>query len=445
MTEDPSVTRAVGRLGWTMFIVLTIGYFFVYFHRMAVGVVGDDIIDDVGGSKGILNSVYFWTYTLMQIPCGLMADRFGPRLTSSVFLAVASVGSLLTFSADSFAAVAVGKAMIAVGMAVVYIPLMKIVSMWFPRRDFAVLNGIVIAVGNVGAIAAGGPLRMLADAVGWRDVFLVLGTVTFILAVACAVLIRDHPKDVGLPSVEESEEAETGRPREESSAAKVPMLAGLKLVASGGRRFWPCALAYFMVYGSIMVFQATWAATYFDTVYDFALSASWMITALGIGKIASTVAVGSLVSHGIIKYKRRTMILGGTAFALVWVVLFLFAGEIDSYWFWMAVSTLFGFFGGFMTLSFSQVKEWYPLAVSGTAVAATNIFLFLGASVFTTVSGFIIERPYTLNQFSLMWGLMAIASAAAVVLLIVSPEKKAGDPVFGVGLTLGKAGAGKER
>lgn len=326
MTEDPSVTRAVGRLGWTMFIVLTIGYFFVYFHRMAVGVVGDDIIDDVGGSKGILNSVYFWTYTLMQIPCGLMADRFGPRLTSSVFLAVASVGSLLTFSADSFAAVAVGKAMIAVGMAVVYIPLMKIVSMWFPRRDFAVLNGIVIAVGNVGAIAAGGPLRMLADAVGWRDVFLVLGTVTFILAVACAVLIRDHPKDVGLPSVEESEEAETGRPREESSAAKVPMLAGLKLVASGGRRFWPCALAYFMVYGSIMVFQATWAATYFDTVYDFALSASWMITALGIGKIASTVAVGSLVSHGIIKYKRRTMILGGTAFALVWVVLFLFAG-----------------------------------------------------------------------------------------------------------------------
>lgn len=139
------------------------------------------------------------------------------------------------------------------------------------------------------------------------------------------------------------------------------------------------------------------------------------------------------------------MILGGTAFALVWVVLFLFAGEIDSYWFWMAVSTLFGFFGGFMTLSFSQVKEWYPLAVSGTAVAATNIFLFLGASVFTTVSGFIIERPYTLNQFSLMWGLMAIASAAAVVLLIVSAEKKAGDPVFGVGLTLGKAGAGKER
>ena len=44
-----------------------------------------------------------------------------------------------------------------------------------------------------------------------------------------------------------------------------------------------------------------------------------------------------------------------------------------------------------------------------------------------------------------MWGLMAIASAAAVVLLIVSAEKKAGDPVFGVGLTLGKAGAGKER
>ena len=187
-----SSESAFGRLKryrWVVFAVLAAGYFFVYFHRMSVSVVGSDIVADVGGTIGVLSSVYFWTYTAMQIPCGLLTDRFGPRAVSSVFLLVASVGSLLTSFGDSFAAMVVGKMLIAAGMAVVYVPLMKLVSVWFPKRDYAVLSGIVIAVGNVGAIAASGPLSLLADAVGWRDVFLILGVITMVLALACALVI----------------------------------------------------------------------------------------------------------------------------------------------------------------------------------------------------------------------------------------------------------------
>ena len=427
-TQD--AMSALRRHRWAIFAVLTIGYFFVYFHRISVSVVGQDIVADVGGSIGLLSSVYYWTYTAMQIPSGLMADRFGPRAASTLFLLIASVGSLITCVGTEFWMIVLGKVMIAAGMAVVYVPLMKLVSVWFPKADFAVLSGIVIAVGNVGAIAATGPLEMLADALGWREVFLVLGLVTLVLALLCAVIIRNHPSERGLPSVESVE----GSGAVESSAARIPVLKGLRIVFSGGRRFWTCALAYFLVYGTIMTFQGTWAVTYFNSVYGFVLSASWMVTALGVGKILSTLAIGAMTSRGIIRSKRRTMIYGTSVFAAIWVVIFLFAGEIDSYWFWFAVSFLFGFFGGFMTLSFTQVKEWYPIAVSGTAVSGTNIFLFLGASVCTTVSGFVVGTSYTLENFTALWGLMTLFALAAVVLLALSVEKRPEDPPVAVEL-----------
>ena len=426
------VLRRLSRYKWAIFATMVIAYFFVYFQRISVSVVGSDIVEEVGGSIGILSTAYFWTYTIMQIPSGLMADRFGPRTACSVFLLIASLGSFITFIGDQFWMMVLGKMMIAAGMAVVYIPLMKLISVWFPKHDFAVLNGIVIAVGNVGAIAASGPLDMLADAIGWRDVFLVLGLVTLALSALCVFIVRDHPSQRGLPSVEEVENRMNGTPVVESSAAKMPVFKGLAVVASGGRRFWCCALAYFLVYGSIMTFQGTWAIKYFDSVYDFAFAASWMVTMVGIGKILSTVAIGTLTSRGILRSKRHTMILGTACFTAVWAVVFLLAGKVDSYWFWFVTSFLFGFFGGFMTLSFTQVKEWYPIAISGTAVSGMNIFLFLGASVCTSISSFVIGTTYSLENFSTLWEIMFVFSFVAMVLMVLSKEKKDGDDLIGL-------------
>lgn len=416
---------------WAIFAVLTVAYFFVYFHRLSVSVVGADMVAEVGGTVGVLSSVYFWTYAAMQIPCGLLTDRFGPRATCTAFLLVASLGSLVTAAGGEFWVMVLGKVMIAAGMAVVYVPLTKLVSVWFPKRDFAALNGVVIAVGNVGAIAASGPLSLLADAVGWREVFLVLGAVTLILALFCLALVRDHPSERGLPSTEEVEARLRGTVAEEASDARVPVAKGLRIVLSGGRRFWPCALAYFLVYGTIMTFQGTWAVTYFDSVYDFAHSAAWMVTALGVGKITSTVAVGALTTRGIVRSKRRTMIWGATGFAAVWLVIFLLAGDMDSYVFWLTVNFAFGFFGGFMTLAFSQIREWYPIAVAGTSVSAANVLLFLGAGVMTSISGWVIGTSYTLENFSAVWGLMAFFSVLAVALLVLSRERAPSDPLFG--------------
>jgi sugar phosphate permease len=431
--EPETLKRTVYRYRWAIFAILTSAYFFVYFHRMTVGVVGGDIVNDVGGSIGLLSSVYFWVYTAMQIPSGLLADRFGPRKATSAFLSLAAAGSFITFIGTEFWMIVLGKALIAAGMAVIYIPLMKIISVWFNKTDFPQLTGIVIAVGNVGAIAASAPLEMMADALGWRDVFLILGVVTALLAILCFISIRDHPHKKNLPAIEEIENLGKGTPIRDVPDSNLPMRTGLMMVASGGRKFWTMAIAYFLVYGAIMVFQGTWAKTYFNNAYDFSLSVVWFITMIGAGKILSTVTIGILNGRGIIKSKRTAMIWGTAMFTAVWGLIWILAGHLENYWFWMTICFLFGFFGGFMTLSFTQVKEWYPTAISGTAVSAMNVFLFLGASVCTTITGFIIGTSYTIENFTLVWALMFAMSIAALFMVVLSIEKKEGDPFIGTG------------
>lgn len=398
-----------------MFAILVTAYFFVYFHRMSVNAVGLEMVSDVGsGSKEYLSSIYFWTYALMQIPSGILADRVGPRKASAVFLFIAAGGSFITMFADTFLLLAVGKVMIAAGMAVVYVPLTKIISVWFDKADFPQLNGIVIAVGNVGALAASAPLVYLSDAIGWRGVFLVLGSITVVIALSCALFIRDSPG--GQESI----------PKD-----KAPMMAGLAAVMSCGRIYWTMAVAYFLIYGTIMVFQGTTSIAYFrDHVYGFALAA-WFVTMIGIGKIASTVAIGRLVSSGVIRSKKKVMCVGTFAYMITWAVIWLSAGELDSEWFWFAICTLFGFFGGFMTLSFSQVKEWFPVSLAGTAVSSMNVMLFLGASVLTTVAGIVLGGVYTLDNYVVLWGVMFAASLIAFLLVLLSREKTEDDPLMG--------------
>jgi len=412
------------RYRWIIFGVLLIAYFFVYFHRTSTSVIGPVMIGSIGipiSMLALLSSVYFYTYLAMQLPSGFLSDRFGPRRSSAIFLTLAACGAFLTCYGDTFAMLAIGKAMIACGMAVVYIPLMKILAVWFRKNEFASLAGVVIAVGNVGALGAAAPLMILMDTMDWRTVFMLLGLVTLILAFLCLVLIRDHPSQMGFPSIEEIESEETGIPITESSAAKVPILHGLRTAFCSGRKFWMPTLAYFVVYGSIMIYQGLWIKVYFDNTYSFVLSAAWLVTMVAVGKIISSATLGILTDR-VGFSKKAVMMIGNIGFLAVWGVIWLYSGQGD-YWTWMFINFMFGLFGGFMTLSFGQVKEWFPLSISGTVVAGMNMFLFGGAAIMQSLSYFIIKDK-TLQEFQTLWMIMFVCVIFACVFTSLSVEKK---------------------
>ena len=411
---------------WIILIILLIAYFFVYFHRTSTAVVGTEIVSAVGGSVALLGSAYFYSYMLMQIPSGLMADRYGVRSLVSVFLLIAALGAFLIGLGESWNTVLIGRVLIGLGLGAIYIPMLKVLAVWFKKNEFASLNGIILAVGNAGAIASATPLAILSDAIGWQDVFIFLAITTLILAVMCYVIIRNHPSEKGYMSIEEIISNETGVSISDSTSAKVSMKSGLMTVVTSGRKFWAPAIAYFLLYGTLMTYEGLWAGTYFNNAYDFEYNSSWMITAVGIGMIIGAPLAG-LMSDRVFHSRKRVSLSGNIGYAVIWLIIFTFAGMINNYTFWIAVNVAMGFTASWMIVTYAQLKDWFPIAISGTAVATMNVFLFLGAGVMQSLSHYIVNKNSSIDEFRFLWMIMFICQVLTCIFVYISPENKKGE------------------
>ena len=411
---------------WIILVILLIAYFFVYFHRTSTAVVCTEIVSAVGGSVALLGSAYFYSYVLMQIPSGLMADRYGVRSLVSVFLLIAALGAFLIGLGESWNTVLIGRVLIGLGLGAIYIPMLKVLAVWFKKNEFASLNGIILAVGNAGAIASATPLAILSDAIGWQDVFIFLAITTLILAVMCYVIIRNHPSEKGYMSIEEIISNETGVSVSDSTSAKVSMKSGLMTVVTSGRKFWAPAIAYFLLYGTLMTYEGLWAGTYFNNAYDFEYNSSWMITAVGICMIIGAPLAG-LMSDRVFHSRKRVSLTGNIGYAVIWLIIFTFAGMINNYTFWIAVNVAMGFTASWMIVTYAQLKDWFPIAISGTAVATMNVFLFLGAGVMQSLSHYIVNKNSSIDEFRFLWMIMFICQVLTCIFVYISPENKKGE------------------
>jgi sugar phosphate permease len=147
----------VMRFRWLIFIVLALAYFFVYFHRLSLSVVANDLITDfqtTASVMGFLGSIYFYCYAVMQFPAGLLSDSLGPRKSVTFFLIIASAGSIIFGLAPTIEVAFIGRVMVGLGVSMVFIPTMKIFSQWFRPHEFAFMTGILNAVGGIGVLAA---------------------------------------------------------------------------------------------------------------------------------------------------------------------------------------------------------------------------------------------------------------------------------------------------
>jgi sugar phosphate permease len=353
---------------------------------------------------------------------GLMTDRIGPRKILCAALAVVTLGTFTIAAADSYLVLMVGKIVMSCGMACIYIPLTKIIVVWFTKKDFATLNGFVIAAGNFAGIMALEPSRILLDSIGWRSLFLTLGVAAMVLALLCAVFVYNRPRDVGGKEINDiyPEEREVHDVYE-----KVPFRNGIAAALRGGRAFWMPAGAYFFVFGAMMLFQGRWGPKYFNTVYDFAITGATLLLFLAVGKLIATAIAGPTANR--IGSKRTVMFSACLGYLAMWLIIWLFAGKADTPWFWAGICFFFGLFSGFMSIGFAMAKEGFPAAMSATVLAMYNTIIFLGGGVLQTLSIWIIdEKMPVLGQFTTMWMIAAVCVAAACVFSYFSVDGKAG-------------------
>lgn len=430
MTIDPEKKKKMLSYRWAIFIVLAIAYFFVYFHRTTGGAISETLQDyfEVGtASVALLASAYLYAYTLMQIPSGILTDKMGPRKAATIFIFLIAVGSILSaYSAtiNDFNMMVAGKFIIGIGAAVVYIPIMKVLAVWFRKNEFASMSGVLLLVGNVGGIAAATPMVLMMDALGIQNTYIVLAVITAVIAILCWFIVRNHPSEKDLPSLEAIVSEETGEPIQESTSAKMGTVEALKATFLSGRKFWPLAIWFFMIYGTIMLWQASQAGTFYSNVYGFSSGdAGLMVTMVGVGMVFGCPLAGTL-SDRVFHSRKKVIIIGTLVYTIVWAIIWLTSGmeAMNSFAIQAAINFLFGFFGGFFVVSYAQIKELYPIAMAGTSTAALNLFPFAGGAILITVAGFMIVDK-TPAEFQNLWMMAFILMVIGCICAFLSIEK----------------------
>jgi sugar phosphate permease len=409
---------------WTIFAVLALTYFLVYFHRVSPAVMATDIQDEFGvslASIALLSSAYFYAYTIMQLPCGILTDRWGPRKTVSAFTFIAAAGAIVTGLAGTFELVVAGRVMIGLGVAMVYVPTLKIMAVWFHRDEFVSMTGLLLIVGSVGGLAAAGPLAYMSDAIGWQSVFLALGLVTFILSLWVWILVRDRPEGLRARPADATvvPEQEDGS---EGPEERIPVRKALRMVYGSGLKFWPLAIWFFFMYGSIMVYQGLLGGPFFRDVLGWSTETyATSLTFISIGLIFGFPLAG-LLSDKVFRSRKKVMVIGTVVYTAIWGVMWLIAGQVQSQEIYIVLHFLFGFFGGWFVGSYAQIKDLFPAAMAGTAIAALNVFPFLGGAVLQQLTGAMIINN-SLGDYRTVWLMMFVGMIIATICVLLSQEK----------------------
>ena len=156
---------------WFIFFILALGYVLVYFHRLSPAVMALELMKsfNTGGAiVGLLGSAYFYPYAIMQLPAGLLSDSLGPRKSVTIFLLIAAVGALLFGVSPNIGMAIFARVLVGLGVCMVFVPTLKVVSLWFTRSEFSMMAAILNVMGGVGVLVAAAPRAFLTDHLGWR-------------------------------------------------------------------------------------------------------------------------------------------------------------------------------------------------------------------------------------------------------------------------------------
>ena len=362
---------------------------------------------------GLLGAAYFYAYAFMQPGTGFLADFWGPRKTVAAFFVIAAAGSVLMALAPTLNLAVIGRAMVGLGVATVFVCNYKLLAEWFEPKRFVIMGGLFQLVGGLGGLSSSAPLAWMSQTMGWRTTVLIVGGFSLALAGLVWLVVRDRPED----DLSENDRAENDSARETTRPGReVELSAGarFKLVLSDWR-FWALAVWTMCAAGIGFALAGLWGGPYLMHVHH--------LTKAQAGGVLATFSLGLIVSGPIVpplanRFGRKPIMIWGSLLTAALMILFWLTNQSLPVW---SLYVLF-FLVTWGTMANGPImaavaKEMFPRSIAGASVGLINGFPFLGGAIFQVVIGWIVadSTPAAYGNMFLFCAVMAVISFVAAL------------------------------
>ncbi|MEO8751153.1 MAG: MFS transporter [Casimicrobiaceae bacterium] len=374
-----------------IYFAFAAGYLLSYLYRTVNAVISPDLVRDLSlnpSSLGLLTSAYFLAFAAMQVPVGVMLDRFGPRRVEPVLLAIAAGGALLFAFAESLSGLALARAVIGAGVCACLMAPLKAIATWYPADRQASYSGWMMVAGGLGALAATVPLEFALRFTGWRMVFVGLAIVTLAAGLAIAWRVPDIAKPV-------------------QSGGIAAQFATVRIVLLHPRFWWIAPLAGFGM-GAFMAIQGLWAVPWLMEV-DGATRASAAnhLLAMNAVIIVGYAAIGFFGTR-LARRNIHARHLFAAGFGLNCAALAIILLQVPGSYLWWS---LYGLGACVNVLGFTVLNEGFARDITGRANTTLNLVMFGGSFVTQWGIGVVVDLMRTAFAFDTAGGLRVAFAA----------------------------------
>lgn len=353
-----------------------------YLGRVAPSVIQSELMQtfDINATKfGMLGTIFLIPYIVMQMPVGMLVDRYGPHKLLTATCAVCAFGCYVFASSTNIYVAQIGRFLMGFSAAFAFVGAVKLATLWFCPTRLGLLAGLTQALGMLGAALGEGLVAVLVNHVGWRQSMIIIGCILLTLALLIGFIVRDRPRN----------DFNDMQPSEELGRHISYWQALLKVFSNP--QSWFNGLFIGLLYAPTGVFAELWGVSY--VMQNNGLPRT--IAARAVSMIFIGWAVGGPLAGMLSdKIRRRVPVMFGSAIlCLIFLSAILYIQD-------MPVSILFllmflyGLTNTGVGVSYALSGEINSRQVAGTSIAFSNMASILIAAALQPIVGSILDANW---------------------------------------------------
>ncbi len=396
---------------WIIWLIATSFFFYEFLLQVFPNVVNTELMQTfkIGAAAlGGVQTFYFLGYASMQIPGGMLLDRFGPRRLLTLATLLCAVGAIMFAESSTLHQAEITRFITGLGSAFALVGALVLTSRWFPPNRFAFMNGLIIAVGMLGAVVGEAPLAILVERYHWQHTIIILGFIGIGLAVLIYFVVRSHPK----------------RAKKQKNISIRSTFAGLKKIVAC-RQSWVTATYGTLMYAPTAALGTLWGVSFLTATHHLnRTDAAGIISVIFLGWVVGSPTFGGLSDR---MGRRKPVMYIGSVGAFIFSLLMIYHTNTSHIMLSIYIF-FFGFFSSGFVIAFSVIKESHSQNYSGTSLGFMNMVNSLGASIAPFLIGMLLDHfwdgaiinnvhIFSANDFFKSMSVIPLFIACAFVLL----------------------------